>query len=115
MPRWIFTPVAEPDEPRWLDGPVWSRLVVCAPNAGAARYAASEWEADMMRHDADSDVAGGTAMDYQSALADPTLYAVTQLPGADEAAPDGVVEVGPPLRPTPLWERVRSSGMATGP
>jgi len=106
----MFQPVAEADEPRWLNGPIWSRLVVRAPNAGAARFVASHWENRMMQPE--GEVGAVAEMDYQSALADPALYEVTEAnapPG--DAGPDEVVEVAAPLRPTPAWDNVLARGL----
>jgi hypothetical protein len=109
MTLWIFKPVAAPDESRWLDGPIWSRLAVRAPNAGAARFIASRWEDHMMRPG--GEVGPVAEMDYQSALSDPALYAVTEAPRRRDDGPDEVVEVAAPLRPTPAWTNVLARGL----
>jgi hypothetical protein len=63
---------------------------VAAETSGEARFLASQWEAAVARHDPESGVAGGTAMDYQSALADPALYDLTEVEGALSDTP-GIV------------------------
>jgi hypothetical protein len=79
---WRLRPIADPDDPRWLNAPIWNEVVVAAETSGEARFLASQWEAAVVQHDPESDVAGGTAMDYPSALADPTLYELTEVEGA---------------------------------
>ena len=109
MTLWIFKPVAAPDEPRWLAGPIWSRLTVRAPNAGTARFLASRWESRMMQPG--GEVGAVAEMDYQSALADPVLYEVTEADMPGNYGPDEVVEVAAPLRPTPAWDNVLARGL----
>lgn len=36
MPLWKIEPVADPEDPRWLDHPRWDEVVVRADSAGAA-------------------------------------------------------------------------------
>lgn len=88
---WRFTPAAKPDDPRWLNGPIWNWLLVRAPTSGEARLVASKWEAVQMGHDAEEGAAGNTAMSYQSALADPTLYDLTET-SANDDGPASVIE-----------------------
>ena len=44
MPLWRIRPVAEPDDPRWLDHAIWSEVVVRADSAAQARRAAAASE-----------------------------------------------------------------------
>lgn len=46
MALWRIVPAADPDDPRWLDHPIWSEVIVRADGAAAARLAASELELD---------------------------------------------------------------------
>jgi hypothetical protein len=79
---WRLRPIAEPDDARWLNAPIWKEVVVAAETSGEARFLASQWEAAEVQHNPDSDVAGGTAMAYSSALADPALYDLSEVEGA---------------------------------
>jgi hypothetical protein len=91
---WRLRPIADPGDARWLSGPIWKEVVVAAETSGEARFLAAQWEAGEMRHDPEAGVAGGTAMDYPSALADPTLYELSEVEGAlsDTAGIVGIPE-----------------------
>jgi hypothetical protein len=42
MALWQFTPIADPEDPHWLDYPRWSEVVVRARSAGEAIAVASD-------------------------------------------------------------------------
>lgn len=42
MPFWLIRPVAEPDDPRWLDHAVWAEVIVRAESAAQARMSAAD-------------------------------------------------------------------------
>jgi hypothetical protein len=89
---WRLRPIAGADDPLWLNGPIWKEVVVAAENPGEARFLASQWEASVVRHEPKAEVAGGTAMDYPSALADPLLYKLSEVEGALTDTP-GIVGI----------------------
>lgn len=74
MPLWRIRPVAEPDDPRWLDHPIWSEVVVRADSAAQARRAAAASE---------STEAEG---DGRSGFDDEKLYWVRRVDDAHAAA-----------------------------
>ena len=72
MPLWRIRPIAEPDDPRWLDHAIWSEVVVRADSAAQARRAAASEDAD-------------GAGDGRSGFDDEKLYWVRRV-GEDQAA-----------------------------
>jgi hypothetical protein len=74
LPLWRIEPVAAPDDPRWLDHPVWAELVVRAATAAEARRAAAS--AEELSAEADG----------RSGLDDEKLYWVRRLDDAEAAA-----------------------------
>jgi len=46
---WRIVPIAEKDDPRWLDHAAWREVIVRAPSSGAARLIASRLEFDPAR------------------------------------------------------------------
>ena len=74
MPLWRIRPVAEPDDPRWLDHAIWSEVVVRADSAAQARRAAATSE----KADA--------ASDGRSGFDDEKLYWVRRVDDAQAAA-----------------------------
>lgn len=69
MPIWRLTPIAPPDDPRWLDHQIWESVLVRAPTSGMALLLASELE-----RDPDRPPVGNETPSFQSAFEDPKLY-----------------------------------------
>lgn len=103
MPVWRFIPVARQDDASWLGGPIWPELFVSAETSGSARQIASAWEAEFVGY-RPSDAAGGQAMDYHSALANPELYRLEEADAAPPGTSDGVI---PPAE-GPIWPTART-------
>lgn len=78
---WRLTPIAPTNDEKWLGGPVWNEVMVCAETSGEARFIASDWEASRSSHSPTENTAGNSAMSYQSALGDPALYVLQEVAG----------------------------------
>ena len=74
MPLWRLLPVADPDDSRWLDHPVWREVLVRAPSAAFARQAAGALERDL-----EAAPAGNECPSFKSAFEDEKLYQVIRL------------------------------------
>jgi hypothetical protein len=89
MPLWKFTPSAAPDDDRWLDGPIWARVLVCAATSGQARALAARWETGQIEQNPNAPPE--LVMDYQSAFTDPTLYDLIEV-GENGCGNEEVIE-----------------------
>lgn len=90
MALWLFTPVAAPDDPRWLNHPRFSRIVVRADTAALARLAATEWELPT-----DTEAVGNESHGNIAGAMDEKLYSVSPLPAEESEGlePDGAPAV----------------------
>ncbi len=94
MPLWRITPAAEPDDPRWMTGPIFEEVIVRAPLASAARVAAAEMEARLFPYDDIRNHAHLEASAFPSAFFDEKLYHVEAALGhAEPGGPEGEAEV----------------------
>ena len=99
MVLWKFTPAVADYDARWLGGPIWSEVIVRAGMSGQAKWIAADWENDLLAHDPTAHAAGGSAMDRQSALADPILYSLREIADPDAAGKPGFLRHGRKRRP----------------
>lgn len=74
QPLWRIRPVADPTDPRWLDHPIWSEVIVRAASAAEARRAAAAAD------DAEPAAEGRSGFD------DEKLYWVRRVDEAEAAA-----------------------------
>lgn len=94
MPIYRLEPIADRDDPIWLEGPMFRRIVVRAKTSGDARRVAANYEAELLGYTAET-TAGNAAMDYPGAFMDEKLYRVVQVsdPQAEEAGDSEVLSV----------------------
>lgn len=92
MILWKITPVADADDPRWLDQPMWSEVVVRAETAGEALMLAGH-----MQRAAVDDIRpiGNETLRFASGFSDEKLYHIRRLDRDDDNAhkADGPAEV----------------------
>ena len=69
MSFWRLIPAADPDDPRWLDHPIWTEVVVQADGAADARLAAGALEIDP-----NAPPTGNEWPSHRSAFDDEKLY-----------------------------------------
>jgi len=86
MPLWRLSPAADPDDPRWLDHPIWREVVVRAEGAAEARLAASTLEIDPS-----APPSGNEWPSRRSAFDDEKLYWVEQMSEPDPGGSAAVI------------------------
>lgn len=82
MPLWRFTPVAGPEDSRWLSHPHYEEVVVAAPTPGEALSAAGEFE----KRETAPEGVGNESVPFRPGLTDEKLYRVDRLPDEEAQA-----------------------------
>ncbi len=81
MHLWKIEPVAEADDPRWLDHRMWREVVVRAETAGEALNLARVMDEMKMR---DVATVGNESQALTSGIGDDKLYGIKRLNAAED-------------------------------
>lgn len=84
MPLWRITPIADPDDSRWLDHQRWEEVVVAAQSAGRALHLAAEMESR-----AAPEGVGNESVPFKSGFEDEKLYRIDRLSESEAGEYDG--------------------------